>query len=81
MLSITPNQYEEVDELLDWIIEKQRQGWPMVNPIAHLKALKKQMRGQMEPWDCRAGKNGALICTDGSLSPCFDLITYDYDLG
>ena len=81
MLSITPNQYDEIDELLDWIIEKQRQGWPMVNPIAHLKALKKRMRGQMEPWDCRAGKNGALIRPDGSLSPCFDLITYDYDWG
>ena len=60
MLSVTPDQYEEEDELLDWIIEKQRQGWPMVNSIDHLEAFKERMRGSMRPWDCRAGKNGAL---------------------
>ena len=81
MLSITPKQYAEVDDLLDWLIEKQEQGWPMVNSIAHLKAFKKRMRGQMETWDCRAGHNGALIRPDGTLSPCFDLITYEHDWG
>lgn len=81
MLSITPDQYDEVDELLDWTIEKYRQGWPMVNSIEHLKAFKERMRGRMRPWDCRAGHNGALIRPDGSLSPCFDLITYDHDWG
>ncbi len=81
MLSITPEQYEEVDELLDWLIRKQRQGWPMVNSVEHLKAFKERMRGRMHPWDCRAGHNGALIRPDGTLSPCFDLITYDHDWG
>lgn len=81
MLEITPDQYEAVDELLDWLIEKQQQGWPMVNAIEHLRAFKERMRGCMQRWDCRAGHNGALIRPDGSLSPCFDLITYDHDWG
>jgi len=81
MLGVTPDKYDEVDELLDWLIEKQRQGWTMVNPIAHLKTFKGRMRGRMEPWDCRAGQNAALIRTDGTLAPCFDLITYDHDWG
>ncbi len=81
MLSITPDQYDEVSELLDWLIEKQRRGWPMVNSIAHLQLFKERMRGPIKPWDCRAGHNGALIRPDGSLSPCFDLITYDHDWG
>jgi len=59
MLSITPDEHGELDRLLDWIIEKQRQGWPMVNPITHLAAFNQRGRGQMRPWDCRAGHNGA----------------------
>ena len=35
----------------------------------------------MQPWDCRAGHNAALIRTDGTLSPCFNLISYDHDWG
>ena len=81
-LSITPDQHDEVDELLDWLIDRQRQGWGMVNSIAHLEAYKTRMRHRMEAWDCRAGHNGALIRPDGSLSPCFDLMSYlDRDWG
>ncbi len=80
-LWITPEVYDDVDELLDWLIEKQRQGWTMVNSIRHLQAFKRRMRGDLEPWECRAGHNGALIRPDGSLSPCFDMITYDHDWG
>lgn len=80
-LYVTPEHYEEVNELLDWIIDKQRHGWPMVNSIAHLQAFKDRMRGRMRNWDCRAGHNGALIRPDGTLSPCFDLIGYDHDWG
>jgi MoaA/NifB/PqqE/SkfB family radical SAM enzyme len=81
MLSVTEKEWEEVDRLLDWLIEKHREGWPMVNSIAHLREFKLRMRGRMQPWDCRAGHNGALIRTDGTLSPCFDLITYEHDWG
>ncbi|HOL05919.1 MAG TPA: radical SAM protein [Syntrophorhabdaceae bacterium] len=80
-LFITPEQFPEVDELLDWLIEKQKKGWPMVNSIEHLKTFKKRMRGAIDCWDCRAGINGALIRPDGSLSPCFDLICLHRDWG
>jgi MoaA/NifB/PqqE/SkfB family radical SAM enzyme len=81
MLSITPDAYQELDELLDWIIERHRMGRPMVNPISHLLSFKGRVRGRIRPWDCRAGHNGALIRPDGTLSPCFDMITYDHDWG
>ena len=80
-LYITPDEYDDVDDLLDWIIDKQRRGWPMVNSIRHLQAFKQRARGSIQPWSCRAGQNGALIRPDGTLSPCFDMITYDYDWG
>ncbi len=80
-LGITPAEYGEVDALLDWIIARQREGWCMVNSISHLRAMKERMRGRLPAWQCRAGRNGALIRPDGTLSPCFDLITYDHDWG
>jgi MoaA/NifB/PqqE/SkfB family radical SAM enzyme len=80
-LAITPDKYDETERLLDWLIEKQQQGWPMVNSIEHLRTFKERMRGRIGVWNCRAGLNGALIRTDGTLSPCFDMICYDHDWG
>jgi len=80
-LYIMPEQYDEMDETLDWIIMKNRKGYTMVNSIPHLEAMKNRMRNKPTVWDCRAGHNGLLIRPDGSLTPCFDLITYDHDWG
>jgi MoaA/NifB/PqqE/SkfB family radical SAM enzyme len=80
-LTILPDKYEEAEALFDWLIERQRRGWPMVNSIEHLRAFKKRMRGGIDHWGCRAGHNGALIRTDGTLSPCFDMICHDHDWG
>lgn len=80
-LRIRPEQYEEVDALLDWLIEKQAEGWCMVNAPEHLRAMKDRLRGKIEPWDCRAGHNAALVKPDGSIAPCFDLITHPRDWG
>ena len=80
-LHITPDDYDDLTGLLDWLIEKQRQGWPMVNSIAHLESFKQKMRGEMQPWDCRAGHNGAFIRADGTLSPCFDQMSSERDWG
>ncbi len=80
-LFIRPEQYDEVDELLDWIIMKNKKGYTMVNSVAHLKAMKDRMRNRPVKWDCRAGHNGILIKPDGSLAPCFDLITDGRDWG
>lgn len=80
-LYITPDLYDKVDELLDWLIMKSRSGYTMVNSIPHLMAMKDKMRNKPVVWDCRAGHNGLLIRPDGSITPCFDLITYDHDWG
>jgi radical SAM protein with 4Fe4S-binding SPASM domain len=53
----------------------------MVNSIPHLEQMKDLMRGKPVKWSCRAGHNGILIRPDGTLSPCFDLITFDHDWG
>ncbi len=80
-LHITPGDYGDVDGLLDWLIEKQRRHWPMVNSIRHLQSFKGRMRGQAEHWNCGAGRSGFLIRPDATLSPCFDTISFDYDWG
>lgn len=80
-LWIKPEHYAEVEALLDWLIAKHGAGYTMVNSIGHLRALKKRLHGEMEPWKCRAGKNGVVIDTDGRLAPCFDLITHPRDWG
>lgn len=80
-LWLRPEHHAEVDALLDWLIAKHRAGYVMVNSVRHLRALKKRLRGEMEPWTCRAGVNGVVIDTDGRLAPCFDLITQRTDWG
>ncbi len=80
-LYIMPEQYEEVDKLLDWLIMKNRKGYPMVNSVAHLEAMKDFMRHRPLKWDCRAGHNGIFIKPDGTLSPCFDMQSLEHDWG
>ncbi len=80
-LWITPDHFEAVDELTDWLIEKHRQGWAMANPVQYFHAIKLRIRGKNPPWDCRAGHNGVLIRPDGSLSPCYNLMNFDHDWG
>lgn len=80
-LAITPDEYEELDELVDWLIDKQKKGWAMVNSIEHLENFKHRKKGGLPPWDCRAGINGSLIKPDGSLAPCFDLMENGQDWG
>jgi MoaA/NifB/PqqE/SkfB family radical SAM enzyme len=81
-LYVQEDQVAVVDELLDWLCDKQRQGWPMVNSTRHLQKFKDQMRGDMEPWDCRAGINGAMIRPDGSIDPCFGMLSnHEVDWG
>jgi MoaA/NifB/PqqE/SkfB family radical SAM enzyme len=78
---ITQDYWKETDELLDWLIDKNKHGYPMVNSITHLQSMKKFMRGETEPWQCRAGINSSFIRTDGSLSPCFGLYSLNHDWG
>ena len=78
---IRPGDYFKVDELLDWLIEKNRSGYKMVNSAQRLNDMKDFMRGKVTPWNCRAGQNSLIIRVDGTLAPCFPLYSANYDWG
>ncbi len=78
---IRPEDWPKVDELLDWLIEKNRSGYKMVNSVKRLNDMKAFMRGTVEPWNCRAGQNSLIIRVDGTLAPCFPLYSATYDWG
>jgi len=74
--------HEKVDELLDWLIEKQRSGYGMLNSVERLAEMKRFLRGaHHEPWNCRAGQNTLIIRVDGSLAPCFPMYSATHDWG
>jgi MoaA/NifB/PqqE/SkfB family radical SAM enzyme len=78
---IRPENFSQVDELLDWLIEKNSQGYKMVDSIPRLHNMKEFMRGKSEHWGCRAGQNWLIIRTDGTLAPCFPMYNASYDWG
>jgi len=78
---LTEEDWPRVDETIDWLIEKQRQGYKMVNSIRRLEQMKEFMRGKLQEWDCRAGLNSLIIRTDGTLAPCFPLYSATCDWG
>lgn len=78
---ITPADWPEVDALVDWLIEKNRSGYKMVNSVRRLEEMKAFMRGQVEPWDCRGGQNCVVVRTDGTLAPCFPMYAATHDWG
>ncbi len=78
---IRPEDFPIVDDLLDWLIEKQREGWKMVDSIPRLQKMKEFMRGRGEHWGCRAGQNWLIIRTDGTLAPCFPMYNAKYNWG
>jgi MoaA/NifB/PqqE/SkfB family radical SAM enzyme len=78
---ITKEDWPQVDALIDWIMEKNRQGYKMVNSIKRLNDMKEFLRGRVEPWNCRAGQNSIIIRTDGTLAPCFPMYSATQDWG
>jgi len=46
-----------------------------------MEDMKLLMRGQVPPWQCRAGQNSLIIRTDGSLAPCFPMYSATHDWG
>jgi MoaA/NifB/PqqE/SkfB family radical SAM enzyme len=78
---LTPADYPRVDELIDWIIEKHKQGYKIVNQKTRLLQMKEFLRGHIEPWGCRAGRNTLIIRTDGTLAPCFPMYSATHDWG
>jgi len=78
---ITPRHYDQVDELLDWLIQKQNCGYKMTNSVSRIGEMKQAMRGQLQSWNCRAGQNTCIIRVDGTLAPCFPMYSAGYDWG
>lgn len=78
---ITPDDWPRIDELVDWIIDKNRQGYKMVNSVHRLQEMKAFMRGKLQHWNCRAGHNSLIVRVDGTLAPCFPMYSATYDWG
>jgi MoaA/NifB/PqqE/SkfB family radical SAM enzyme len=70
-----------VAEVLDWLIEMQKAGYPMTNSVERLAQMKDFMKGELEPWNCRAGQNTLIIRVDGTLAPCFPMYSATHDWG
>ena len=43
--------------------------------------MKEFLRGHIEPWGCRAGRNTLITRTDGTLAPCFPMYSATHDWG
>ena len=78
---ITREDWPRVDELVDWLIEKNKSGYKMVNSVKRLNDMRDFMHGKVEPWNCRAGQNSLIIRVDGSLAPCFPMYSAKHDWG
>ncbi len=78
---IHKEDWPQVDALVDWIIEKNKAGYKMVNSVQRLNDMRDFMRGKLQEWSCRAGHNNVIIRTDGTLAPCFPMYTATYDWG
>jgi MoaA/NifB/PqqE/SkfB family radical SAM enzyme len=78
---IRPEDWPKVDEVIDWLCEKNRQGYKMTNSVQRLQEMKAFMRGKLQDWNCRAGQNSIIIRVDGTLAPCFPMYSATYDWG
>ena len=78
---IRKEDWSDVDATIDWLVEKYRAGYKMVNSVYRLAEMKAFMRDQVEPWDCLAGQNSIVIRTDGTLAPCFPMYSATEDWG
>ncbi len=66
---------------MDWLIEKNKAGYKMVNSVKRLQDMKESMRGKVEPWNCRAGQNSLIVRVDCTLAPCFPMYSATHDWG
>ena len=78
---IREQHYPQVGELVDWLIDKQKSGYHMVNSVERLAQMKQFIHGDLEDWSCRAGQNSLIVRVDGTLAPCFPMYTAGYDWG
>lgn len=78
---IRREDHAQVAQLIDWLIQRQKNGYKMVNSVQRLAEMKQFMRGSLGEWGCRAGQNSIIVRVDGTLAPCFPVYNTDYDWG
>jgi MoaA/NifB/PqqE/SkfB family radical SAM enzyme len=78
---IRKEDWPQVGELIDWLIEKNKSGYKMVNSVQRLNEMREFMQGKLQEWNCRAGHNNVIIRVDGTLAPCFPMYSATYDWG
>jgi MoaA/NifB/PqqE/SkfB family radical SAM enzyme len=78
---LRPDDQGPLNTLIDWLIDKQRSGYMMTNSNESLALMKDFLRGELEPWNCRAGHNTMIIRVDGTLAPCFPMYSATHDWG
>ncbi|MBW1804339.1 MAG: hypothetical protein JRJ85_26845, partial [Deltaproteobacteria bacterium] len=78
---ITERDFQAVDGVIDWLVEKNLEGYTMVNSVEHLQTMKQFIRRQLPSWPCRAGQSTMIIRLDGSFAPCFELYASKEDWG
>jgi MoaA/NifB/PqqE/SkfB family radical SAM enzyme len=64
-----PEDYNAVKELIAWVTEKKRQGYPILNPYSYLEGYSEFVQGN-HGWDCGAMRDILSIDYDGSLMQC-----------
>lgn len=78
---IRREDWPQVGELIDWLIEKNESGYKMVNSVQRLNEMREFMHGKLQDWNCRAGHNNVIVRVDGTLAPCFPMYSATYDWG
>jgi len=78
---IRPQDHEEVGALVDWLIDRQKAGYQMVNSLESLAKMKEFVKGSLNAWNCRAGQNSVIVRVDGTLAPCFPMYSSEHDWG
>jgi MoaA/NifB/PqqE/SkfB family radical SAM enzyme len=69
---LTPDDWPKVDALLDYLQDlRVNHGYKMANPTQHMEDMKLLMRGQVPPWQCRAGQNSNRWITRAVLPDVF----------
>jgi MoaA/NifB/PqqE/SkfB family radical SAM enzyme len=78
---IREEDHPMVCALVDWLVEKQKSGYHMVNSVERLSQMKDFIKGDLHDWNCRAGHNSLIVRVDGTLAPCFPMYSAGYDWG
>ncbi len=73
--------YKKLDKLCDWIIDRKRQRYTIINPTDYFRIVKQRLKnngtGSQDDWKCPAGKYTLGINEEGKLFYCLSLLSAD----